>query len=114
MCSWKNCRTHCAESKYEPQNEYKYGTCSTTAFCSSGSTSWKFFTDAIVTLPLKFNTYAPTCSFQRGGLLMRYTRSRRLRSFMRVRMSSPPVSPSPPPVSFHLMMRWLSSRPVVR
>jgi hypothetical protein len=28
---------------------------------SSGSTSWKFFTEAIVTRPLKLSTYAPTC-----------------------------------------------------
>jgi hypothetical protein len=31
-------------------------TCNKTAFCSSGSTSWKFLTDAMVTRPLKLRT----------------------------------------------------------
>ena len=35
------------------------------------SPNWKFFTEAIVTRPLKLSTYAPTCSFHRGGLLIK-------------------------------------------
>src|SRR5690554_4124122 len=34
--------------------------CNVTVSWSSGSTSWKFLTDAIVTRPLKLSTYAPT------------------------------------------------------
>ena len=37
-----------------------------------GSTSWKFFTDAAVTRPLKLRQYAARCSFQVGALLRRH------------------------------------------
>mmetsp|Transcript_212 Transcript_212/g.1001 ORF Transcript_212/g.1001 Transcript_212/m.1001 type:complete len:216 (+) Transcript_212:766-1413(+) len=35
---------------------------------SASSTSWKFFTDACVTRPLKLRQYACICSFHRGDL----------------------------------------------
>jgi hypothetical protein len=49
--------------------------CKITVSKSSWVMSWKFFTEAMVTLPLKLSTKAPTVSFHRGGLLYAQTMS---------------------------------------
>ena len=47
--------------------------CRTTRSKSFSDTSWKFFTEAQVTLPLKLRQYAFRRSFHRGGLFTRHT-----------------------------------------